>query len=110
MQILREISITPIDRGNLRSAVVLEQLPHRFFPGWGTAILITIATLIPLWFYYYLYLFWYKQEQSHGEDLPLYIGNRIIGWFVTMRYTWMCIVSHSWSRRSETYAETLPYT
>lgn len=84
MQVLQEIGITSVDRGGLRSAAALEQIPFRFFPGWGTAIGITIATLIPLWFYYYLYIFWYKKDDQDRElnDLPLYISNRLIGWLM----------------------------
>lgn len=82
MQILREIGLNPIDKGSLQSAEAIEKLPLRFFPGWGTASIITIATMIPCWFYTYLHFFWYNSNQvdQNRNDLGLYYPNRIIAW------------------------------
>lgn len=85
MQLLREIGLNPIDRGLLRSAIILERMPYAFFPGWGTAVGITLATLLPLWCYYYVYIFWYNQASldKNINDLPLYVANRAIAWLMT---------------------------
>ena len=78
-----KIGLNPIDKGGLRSAVMIEKLPLRFFPGWGTASVITIVTSVPIWFYSYLRFFWYQDEKAvdkNRQDLALYTPNRIIAW------------------------------
>ena len=83
MNSLREIGLNPIDKGRLQSAVMIESLPHRFFPNWGTATFITVLVLIPVWFYSYLRIFWYrspKNRKKNLNDLGLYEANRIIAW------------------------------
>ena len=83
MNVLREIGLNPIDKGRLLSAVMVESLPHRFFPNWGTATFITVLVLIPVWFYSYLRIFWYRSPEIRKEnlnDLGLYEANRIIAW------------------------------
>ena len=79
-QILREIGLNPIYRGTLGSAWAVEKLPFQFFPGWGTAIGITIMTLLPIWLYSYLYIFWYNSDNIDRADIGLYQANRIIAW------------------------------
>lgn len=83
MQLLREIGLNPIDRGGIRSAVIIEKLPFRFFNGWGVAVTITFLTLVPILLYTYLRYFWYEdQSKRTDEDLALYIANRTIGWLM----------------------------
>lgn len=79
-QILREIGLNPIHRGTLGSAWAVEKLPFQFFPGWGTAIFITFMTLLPIWLYTYLYIFWYNSDNIDRTDIGLYHANRIIAW------------------------------
>ena len=83
LNVLRVIGLNPIDKGRLPSAVMIESLPHRFFPNWGTATLITVLVLIPVWFYSYLRIFWYRSPENRKKnlsDLGLYEANRIIAW------------------------------
>jgi len=82
MDVLREIGLNPLDKGRLQSAIMIEKLPHRFFPNWGRAIAITVALLIPIWFYMYLKFFWFEDEHVEKEknDLGLYVANRVIAW------------------------------
>ena len=83
VNVLRVIGLNPIDKGRLPSAVMIESLPHRFFPNWGTATLITVLVLIPVWFYSYLRIFWYRSPENRKKnlsDLGLYEANRIIAW------------------------------
>ena len=79
-QILREIGLNPVHRGTLGSAWAVEKLQFQFFPGWGTAIGITFMTLLPIWIYSYLYIFWYNSDAIDSTDIGLYEGNRIIAW------------------------------
>ena len=83
MQLMREIGLNPIDKGGLRSAVMIEKLPFRFFPGWDTAWLITTLTLLPILLYSYLHFFWYKGSEvvkKNRDDIGLYMANRVIAW------------------------------
>ena len=80
IQVLREIGLNPIDRGTLKSATAVEKLPFQLFPGWGRAFVITIMTMIPIWLYSYLHIFWYNSDAVDHAGIGLYEANRIIAW------------------------------
>ena len=82
MQVLREMGLNPIDRGPLQSAPAVEHMPFRFYENWGTALIITLMTLIPILFYYYLRFFWANAHNvaKEKDHLPLYHSQRVIAW------------------------------
>ena len=82
MQVLREIGLNPMDRGPLHSSPAIEQMPFRFYENWGTALIITLMTLIPILLYYYLRFFWAYGHlvSKEKEHLPLFHGQRVIAW------------------------------
>ena len=82
MQLAQEMGFSPVERGRLRAASLLEKKPLQLFPEWRTAFWITLAMLIFQIAYTHGYYLLFYEPQTLTKYVTAFFPNRIMGWMV----------------------------
>ena len=106
MQLAQELGFTPVERGRLRAANVLEKIPLQLFPAWRNALWMTLGLLVFQTMYYLMREFMSTDPLKVARHLALYHANRITCWMalwlLSLVHTHcilylVIILSHKWA-------------
>ena len=82
MQLAQEMGFSPVERGRLKGASLLEKKPLQLFPEWRTAFWITLVMLIFQIAYTHGYYLLFYKPQTLTKYVAAFFPNRIMGWMV----------------------------